>query len=258
MPWQVDTRDELTVAALVDLMEERSAALHIPAYCDEQTARRLADVLQRHPSRTNYEVRWGHRDAASDRRHFEPTDVDRVGPTDTTPHGLPASAAALSMIRLLRTAAKELGPIDRLRLELDEICPRGAGVLHVDGELRLAGVGRVMERSEGVVHADTGRRSCLTANVYLQMPSIGGTTRIWKHDGPYRSSIDSYRFGIHEIPRDAPVCTVTPGVGDLVIWNPALPHVVDEFTGATRITLQTWLQVTGHESPNGLGVTLLN
>jgi hypothetical protein len=102
-----------------------------------------------------------------------------VGPVDTTPDGTSRPDEVVDALRWQRSVvAPALGPIDKLRLELDEALPGGAGLARREGRLLLAGVGRIMDRSTVAVHADAGRRDCMTANVYLRMP-----TRRRRHHG---------------------------------------------------------------------------
>lgn len=263
MTWDVVTTDHLDKDLLVDLRKERLAAVRVPGFCDPEARRRIVGHLIRHPDRTNYRVRWASRapDGAGVQpgRDFTATDSDRVGPVDTAQEGSAQSTGAVEAIREVRAAAAPaLAPIDRLRLELDEVAPRGAGVYRKDGRLSLAGVGRVMDSSGELVHADTGRRNCLTANVYLRMPKEGGGTRIWKHDGDYRNSTQSYLFGPDEIPGSAPCCLVEPDEGDLVVWNPALPHAVRPFEDAPRLTMQTWLLFEDGPTADDFAIRLLN
>jgi hypothetical protein len=261
MRWQILTVDELDAQLLTDVREERIAGVRVAAYCTPEVADRLARALVSHRDRTNYQARWARRDGdgVQPASGFAPTDTDRVGPVDTTPDGEPDQAQIRAAIREIRAAAAPgLGPIDRLRLELDEIVPGGAGLLRGDGRARLAGVGRIMERAEYLVHADTGRRNCLTANVYLRVPRDGGGTRIWKYDGAYRQSEQSYLFGPDEIPSTAPLCLLVPEPGDLVIWNPAVPHAVLPFEDAPRVSLQTWLLVEPATQGSDFAVRLVN
>jgi len=263
MTWDVLTVDRLDADALVALREERVAAVRVAGFCDREARERLTSLLARHPERTNYRVRWARRDEAGGGvlpgREFSETDSDRVGPVDTTPEGVADSTGVVAAMREIRSAAAPaLTPIDRLRLELDEIAPRGAGLYRKDGRLSVAGVGRVMEASGELVHADAGRRNCLTANVYLRMPRAGGGTRIWRYDGEYRQSRQSYLFGPGEIPQSAPSCLVEPAEGDLVVWNPALPHAVQPFDDPPRLTIQTWLLFEDGTDAGDFAIRLLN
>lgn len=255
--WQLESTHDLTNESLLALFEERIAALKVSRYCSVAAAERLAEALLADPSRRNHEARWQRADVGAS--EFERTDVDRVGPFDSVPEGDGESESVALLRRLRAAVAPELGPIDRLRLELDELLPLGASLQRDDdGRPRLAGVGRIMEHSEEIVHADVGRRNCLTANVYLRVPHDGGAVRIWQYDGEYRDAGVSYRFADGEIPAHMASCIVHPESGDLVIWNPALPHAVLDFEDAPRVTLQVWMQWVGNESDGAFGIRLLS
>jgi hypothetical protein len=261
MSWHIETSDRLTADALRGLGREEFAALRIPMYCAPETAERITDLLVAHPNRTNYRARWASRDEHGLRpcEKYSETDVDRVGPADSRPEGERPSVSGVDMMRAIRaTAAPHLAPIDRLRLELDEVVPDGAMLYRRDGEVSLSGVGRVMTSSKELVHADTGRRNCLTANVYLRMPATGGGTRIWRYEGGYRQSPQSYLFQPGELPDSTPNCLLKPQVCDLVIWNPALPHAVQGFEDPPRVTLQTWLLLEPAVHAADFAVRLLN
>ncbi|CAM9262200.1 unnamed protein product, partial [Discosporangium mesarthrocarpum] len=94
-----------------------------------------------------------------------------------------------------------LGPLDKLRLELDEIWPEGATVRKNDaGEPHLAGVARIMrgptQYIDGFIHVDelapmVPHHGIFSANVYLRMPPTGGELAIWPV--AFRSRWDFYR-----------------------------------------------------------------
>jgi len=261
MGWQVQTIDRVGADDLVDVFEGRVAAIRVPGYCPPDVAARIAEFLVGHPDRENYPARWAQ--AARDSGQGLPidaTDVDRVGKVDNSFRETADSQPdVVDHMRAVRAAAAPaLGPMDRLRLELDEIAPGGAGLFRRNGRVSLAGIGRIMESSQEIVHADVGRRACLTANVYLRLPACGGATRIWNYDGDYRQSTSSYKFARDEIPESAPSCLLEPAVGDLVIWNPVLPHVVLAFDDPPRVSLQSWLLLASPADRSRFAIRLLN
>jgi hypothetical protein len=248
--------NSLSLEAINAVRAGDAAGLHRPGFIEPSVADRLAEAIVGHQSRRNYEARWTSRSGTAE--NFTLTDTDRVGPIDTTPTGTSNHDDVVAALRWQRAAvAPALGPVDKLRLELDEVLPGGAGLTHCEGNLLLAGVGRIMERSGVAVHADAGRRECLTANIYLRMPPRGGGTTIWQFDAEYRRADRSYLFQPGEIPEDTPEITFRAEPGDLVIWDPTRPHAVLPFEGAVRVTIQTWV----HLAPDGHGylrASLLN
>jgi hypothetical protein len=256
MSWSMLTGTSLTADAISAVRDGAAAGFRWPGFVGAAVAERLAEAMVGHESRRNYQARWTRR-AGTD-GGFSATDTDRVGPVDTTPEGTSRPDEVVDALRWQRSVvAPELGPMDRLRLELDEALPGGAGLTRRDGRLLLAGVGRVMERSDVAVHADAGRRDCLTANVYLRVPPTGGGTTVWQFDGDYRRAGRSYLFQPGEIPDSTPAVSFQPATGDLVIWDPTRPHAVLPFEGSVRVTVQTWIHLA--PDPQGaLRATVLN
>lgn len=248
MNWAILTGTSLTPEAISAVRGGTAAALYWPGFVDASVADRLAEAMLGHESRRNYQARWT-RQSGTD-NVFSSTDTDRVGPVDTTPEGTSRAEEVVDALRWQRSVvAPALGPIDRLRLELDEALPGGAGLMRREGRLLLAGVGRVMEHSDVAVHADAGRKNCLTANVYLRVPPKGGGTTVWQFHGAYRHAGRSYLFQPGEIPDDTPAVSFQPEAGDLVIWDPTRPHAVLPFDGGVRVTVQIWV----HLAPDAEG-----
>lgn len=248
--------NSLSLEAINAVSAGEVAGLYRPGFIEPSVADGLAAAIVGHESRRNYEAHWTGR--AGTAENFSQTDTDRVGPIDTTPAGTSNQDDVIGALRWQRAAvAPALGPVDKLRLELDEMLPGGAGLTRRDGNLILAGVGRVMERSDVAVHADAGRRECLTANIYLRMPPSGGGTTIWQFDADYRRSGRSYLFQPGEIPEDTPEVTFRADPGDLVIWDPTRPHAVLPFDGGVRVTIQTWMHLA-KDDHGDLRASLLN
>jgi len=254
--WSLLDGASLSWGALDAVRHGEAAALCIPGFVAPVVADRLAEAIVNHDSRRNYEARWAGRSGVSET--FSRTDTDRVGPVDTTPEGTTDPHAVVDALRWQReSVAPNLGPMDKLRLELDEVMPGGAGLTRREGSLLLAGVGRLMERSDVAVHADAGRQDCLTANIYLRMPADGGATTIWQFDAEYRRAGRSYLFEPGEIPEDTPEVTFRPEPGDLVIWDPTRPHAVLPFGQGIRVTVQSWIHLAP-DSEGAMRACLLN
>ncbi|CAN0373217.1 unnamed protein product [Ectocarpus sp. 13 AM-2016] len=156
-----------------------------------------------------------------------------------------------------------LGPLDKLRLELDEVWPEGASVRkNEEGKAFLAGVARVMRGPtryvEGFMHVDElapmiESRGTFSANVYLKVPPTGGELAVWPL--AVRSRWDFYRHaetlshltvqgeeGQALLRRKLPpprVIKVAPG--DLVVLCVQRPHAAQGFPMGTRVSVQSFL-----------------
>lgn len=159
--------------------------------------------------------------------------------------------------------APSLGPLDKLRLELDEIWPTGATVRKdAQGRSFLAGVTRVMHGPtryiDGFMHVDelapmVENQGTFSANVYLKVPPTGGELAVWPV--AVRSRWDFYRHaetlshltaqgeeGQAILRRRFPHpkhIKVTPG--DLVVICVQRPHAAQGFPMGTRVSVQSFL-----------------
>jgi hypothetical protein len=257
LPWEVHTVSHLTLDHLYAAHSGQIGAVRVRPFIPPHVAETLTDYFLSHPRRENYTVRWRHgqRPVVPGPQGRVPTDIDKVGPTDADSAG---SAAVDELGELRAVVAPAVCPIDALRDALGCLLPGGAEIgCDAHGRIR-AGIGRIMERSDELVHADTGRRSALTAIMILRLPETGGQTAIWRHQGPFLDGKHTYLFEPGEIPPDAPTVALDHQVGDLVLWNPLFPHVVRPFTGGVRVVLQTWVLLQDLQDPKRVAAKLHN
>lgn len=156
-----------------------------------------------------------------------------------------------------------LGPLDKLRLELDEVWPSGSTVRkNAEGRSFLAGVARIMRGPtryvDGFMHVDelapmVTNRGTFSANVYLKVPPTGGELAVWPL--AVRSRWDFYRHAEtlsqltvqgeegqallrRKLPRARQI-VVAPG--DLVLLCVQRPHAAQGFPMGTRVSVQSFL-----------------
>ncbi|CAM9339670.1 unnamed protein product, partial [Laminaria digitata] len=156
-----------------------------------------------------------------------------------------------------------LGPLDKLRLELDEVWPQGSSLRkNEEGRAFLAGVARVMRGPtnyvDGFMHVDelapmVESRGTFSANVYLKVPPTGGELAVWPL--AIRSRWDFYRHAEtlshltvqreegqallrRRLPRPK-IIKVAPG--DLVVLCVQRPHAAQGFPIGTRVSVQSFL-----------------
>lgn len=159
--------------------------------------------------------------------------------------------AALPTIRAIRNSCLPyLTPIDRLRMELDEIWPKGANIATFEGKKMFVGIFRLMnpELSSGSEnpHFDALPKHVFkldgqfAANMFISVPEIGGETEVWNlppmsptenldvQDGPWRDTVPK------------PI-SYKPEVADLVIFSSLRPHAIRRFAAGHRISLQCFI-----------------
>mmetsp|Transcript_17444 Transcript_17444/g.25195 ORF Transcript_17444/g.25195 Transcript_17444/m.25195 type:complete len:305 (+) Transcript_17444:47-961(+) len=166
-----------------------------------------------------------------------------------------------------RQPDQPLWPLDKLRLELEEVWPCGAGLARdkTSGRPLSGGLTRVMKGptrwKKGFIHCDelgplNRNKGMFSANVYLQMPKPQAM-EIWPMD--IRSRWDWYRnavllAGLSSQEAEAQmrlrkelghphIIEVEPG--DLVLLCVQRPHSAIGIEEGTRISLQCFLQFNG-------------
>ena len=140
---------------------------------------------------------------------------------------------ALAWTKELRNACSPyLTPIDKLRLELDEIWPNGATQGSLERKRMFVGLARVFKNGAGAEpHQDIlawdmpdspdakRLRAQIAGNIYLQVPQSGGEITLW----PIELSMEEYRqiqnpgsYGLNASQLPAPIAKIKPEQGELI------------------------------------------
>jgi len=160
-----------------------------------------------------------------------------------------------------------LSPLDKLRLELDECWSKGATLLKdtKTGLPYLPGIGRIMngptQWTDGFVHVDElspldKTSGLFSANIYLQLPPVGGEIHIWGVS--FKNRWDFYRhastLSLMTTPDEPsqnllrsilpkPI-RIKPDRGDLIMICTQRPHAVQGFPIGKRVSLQSFITNT--------------
>jgi hypothetical protein len=249
---RIRTLETLTARDIADVASGAVLALRVPGYTSPQVTRQLAAWMDGHPRRVPYEIMVP-KDGTMSPVRFG---VERVGtPFNTLFSGGPAAEeayfdAALAHLRELRqAAAPDVSPIDRLRLDLDEIWPEGARIARYRGKRLACGIARATLPDAAMLedkpHCDTVPLALeietqLSANVYCAAPEVGGELELW--DGPMLSNDEIYRMLERDLRRELPEpVRLRPRPGDLVLINTRKPHAVRRFPSGERVSVQCFL-----------------
>jgi CRP-like cAMP-binding protein len=255
MPVRV-TRD-LQLADLVDLVEGRILAVRVPSYYTPRQSDQLYRKLLRHPGFSRYLM-------APD------VGVQRIGmtffETQERPEMLQTyfDEARATAHSIRQVCAPLLTPVDRLRLELDEVWPSGACIGHLEGRKMLAGIARLFEDShslpphQDVLHRDTSKpdaqqiKAQLTANIYLHLGRSGGELELWDWmptDEEARGLLTGEYDFYDRAKLPPPSCAIRPLKGELVLTLSTRIHAVRPSEGGPRVSMSTFIGYTGPDQP---------
>jgi len=248
---QVITEKRLSAAGIAALIEEKTVVYIIKNYYAPATCTYLADRLlasdqvkpYTHEVIDNGQV---------EQKYFG---VDRVGFPFNLTYGKDRDSAVRqeyyrqarqNSLRFL--AAPNLSPIDKLRLELDEVYTHGTTVAAFEGLKMVSGIGRISGHALShlsavqphfdalpTTYADLERQ--FAANIYLRLPTRGGALEVWDVPSlnPLSMPPKEWRAAL------PPPLRIAPQLGDLIIFNCRKPHAIQEFATGVRITAQTFI-----------------
>lgn len=153
-----------------------------------------------------------------------------------------------------------LTPIDKLRLELDEVWPYGATIGRLDGRKMFAGLGRVFDEGSGAEpHQDIlgwDAPNCpqaatliqqLAANVYLTTADEGGELMIWPRSltkAEYERCRRPGSYGVLPEYLPAEYATIQPEIGELILFCSRNVHAVGVIRKGRRATWSCFIGMT--------------
>jgi hypothetical protein len=203
---RVIQRSRLLAQDLQDLFSHRHLAIHIPNFYPRESAIQLGELLAAEAENSGDAKNW----KVSTSRGLESSDVFTLGAhmpwnmavsqnmTDTYFENVPKE---FYHRRLSPQIAKRLWPLDQLRLELDEVWPKGANLSRSGSKCMGGGLPRIMlgptRWKKGLIHVDelgplNEEKGCFSANIYLKLPNDQGPVlEIWPMN--IRSKWDWYR-----------------------------------------------------------------
>lgn len=243
---------ELTTETLVRLAEREIGAIHVQDYSPVEVAAQVAQKAINHPEFGHY-----HKQFTSSVGRVHMPHIDTKWDSELTAkyhdNALPAIADVRSLFH------PYLSPVDRVRLELQELWPAGANLLRLRGRACFVGAFRVFQptTSQFYPHNDAidqetdapeidGVLNQLVANIYLQVPDTGGDLHLWlREPTPEETEKILDVEGLHPDTVEPPVLRIHPEAGDLIIFSPRMLHAVTSGEGVHRVGAAAFIASKG-------------
>ncbi|MGV9884417.1 2OG-Fe(II)-dependent halogenase WelO5 family protein [Streptomyces sp. NPDC003006] len=247
---------ELTAETLLKLANREIGAIHVKGYYPVDIAEKVAQKAINHQALGNY-----HKQHTSSVGRVYMPHIDTKWDAELTnkyhDQALPAIQDVRSMFH------PYLSPVDRVRLELQELWPAGANLMRLRGRACFVGAFRVFQpsTSEFYPHNDAidqetdapeieGVLNQLVANIYLQVPDEGGDLQLWLREpteDETRTILDVE--GLEPDSVEQPVHVIHPEAGDLIIFSPRMLHAVTSGVGKHRVGAAAFIATKGPQEP---------
>ena len=244
--------------ALLALIKGQLLAIRVRHYYPENFCQRVQERLSSEERMGVYST-FGAEEIGRDRLSYYETHNNPV-------HWQQYYAQAGYNIREIREIFDPYySPIDRLRLNLDEVWPAGAHLENIDGLPMFVGLTRLLKEGSYIFpHNDNIQedsnfnprareiRIQLAANVYLNMPESGGSLLLWDasmlpENLSHCLRQDGYGFDPEKI--GLPKLEIQPEIGDLILFNSRYLHSVSRVGVGGRLSSSCFIGFRSFNRP---------
>ncbi|MEV5692561.1 2OG-Fe(II) oxygenase [Micromonospora globbae] len=255
--WETrEIADELTTETLIRLSERKIAAIHVREYYPTGIADQVAQQAVNHPALETYNTQGTRAVGRVHLPHFDARWNEEISQR--------YHDEAIASVRDVRAMFHPyLAPVDRLRLDLEEIWPTGANLMRLRGRPCFVGAFRVFHpgTSEFDPHNDAidqetdapeieGIVNQLVANIYLKVPQQGGELHLWTRE-PTIAEAEELResSGLAREAVGKPDLEITPASGDMVLFSSRMLHAVTPSRGEHRVGAAAFIASKGTSHP---------
>ena len=247
---------ELTTETLLQLASREIGAIHIKGYYPADIAGQVAQKAINHHALGHYHKQY----TSSVGRVYMPH-IDTRWDAELTKQYHDAALPSITDVRSM--FHPYLSPMDRIRLELQELWPAGANLLRLRGRACFVGAFRVFQptTSKFYPHNDAidqetdapeieGILNQLVANIYLQVPDEGGNLQLWLREPTLEETKVILEVeGLDPETVEPPVHEIHPEAGDLIIFSPRMLHAVTPGHGKHRVGAAAFIASKGPQAP---------
>ncbi|MFE1173091.1 2OG-Fe(II) oxygenase [Streptomyces sp. NPDC058773] len=247
---------ELTTETLLQLANREIAVIHVRGYYPAEVAAEVAKKAIHHQELGHY-----HKQHTSSVGRVYMPHIDTKWDEGLTKkyheQALPAIEDVRSMFH------PYMAPVDRIRLELQELWPAGANLLRLRGRTCFVGALRVFQpnTSEFWPHSDQidqetdapeieGVLNQLVANIYLESAEEGGDLQLWlREPTPDEKERILEVEGLEPDSIEKPVLQIHPEAGDLILISPRQLHAVTPAKDGHRVGASAFIVTKGPQEP---------
>ncbi|SOE97669.1 2OG-Fe(II) oxygenase superfamily protein [Burkholderia sp. D7] len=253
-----DTSGRISAKALQTLTDDQFQVLRIKGFYGKPLCDKAADALISSPLLGPYKN-------APDISHVGESFFEAVLSQHQVENYLGQSRVWIEQVRAAMDPM--LSPIDKVRLQLDELWPAGAQLARLMGRPMFAGLMRLFQNSAGAephidnagwdaesvgLSAEVASPIQLALNIYLRVPEEkdGGALLLHEHrpnrdDYDARKLPDSYGLRIDDLP---PPVRIRPEVGELILFDSRRIHEVEP-SRTPRATASMFIKMSGPDRP---------